>query len=78
MSAETELNTIERIIEGNPHFFYKSWRAEIEKRAGTVRKEIAQLRRFAMLKPGYVQEVVLSKAAFLEDRLADLLSNLKG
>lgn len=78
MSAETELNQIERIIEGNPHFFYKSWRAEIEKRAGTVRKEIERLRRFAMLKPGDVQEVVLSKAAFLEDRLADLLSNLKG
>lgn len=78
MSAETELNQIERIIEGNPHFFYKSWRAEIEKRAGAVRKEIERLRRFAMRKPGYVQEVVLSKAAFLEDRLADLLSNLKG
>lgn len=78
MSAESELNTIERIIEGNPHYFYKSWRAEIEKRAGTVRREVERLRRFAMRKPGDVQEIVLSRAAFLEDRLNELLENLKG
>lgn len=78
MSAESELDTIERIIKENPYFYYKGWRREIEKRAGTVRKEIKNLRNFALLKPGQVQDIVLSKAQFLEDRLNDLLTNLKG
>lgn len=78
MSAESELDTIERIIKENPYFYYRGWRREIQNRAGLVRKEITALRKFALLKPGKVQDIVLSKVQFLEDRLNDLLTNLKG
>lgn len=73
MNAEQSLNYIERIIQGNPHCHAQGWQLVINRRVAEVRKEICKIRKFAMIKPGRVQEIELARAAFLEDRLNEIL-----
>lgn len=73
MNAEQSLNYIERIIQGNPACHNTGWAFEIRRRAEKVRQEICRIRKFAMIKPGRVQEIELAHAQFLEDRLNELL-----
>lgn len=73
MNAEQSLNYIERIVQGNPHCHAQGWEHEITRRAAEVRKEICRIRKFAMIKPGRVQEIELAHAQFLEDRLNEIL-----